>query len=130
MSSETPPLSGQGAGMLPARPQLAQPEGRPAVVGAAAPRSGAVEQPARAELHFDPQELRQRLEESIERLNEQMRASGRDLNFSVDERLDRTIITVKSSESGTAVRQIPDEAVLRVAHSIEDLKGILFSAMS
>jgi uncharacterized FlaG/YvyC family protein len=28
------------------------------------------------------------------------------------------------------VRQIPDEAVLRVAHNIEDIKGMLLNAMA
>ncbi len=75
---------------------------------------------------FDPKEMRQRLQEAVDRLNEQMKSSGRDLAFGIDEQIDRSIITVKSSTSGELVRQIPGDDVLRVARSIEDLKGVLY----
>jgi flagellar protein FlaG len=81
----------------------------------------------KADLQFDARELRSRVEEAIDRLNEQMAANGRDLRFSIDARLDRTIVTVRSSVSGEIVRQIPDDAMLRVARSIEDLKGVLYN---
>ncbi len=81
----------------------------------------------KADLQFDASELRSRVEEAIDRLNEQMAANGRDLRFSIDSRLDRTIVTVRSSVSGEIVRQIPDDAMLRVARSIEDLKGVLYN---
>jgi flagellar protein FlaG len=47
------------------------------------------------------------------------------LNFTIDEKLNRQIITVSNKETGEVVRQIPTEVVLRVAHSIEDIKGLL-----
>ena len=78
-------------------------------------------------LQFDLKQLRSRVEEAIDRLNEQMAANGRDVRFSIDNRLDRTVVTVRSSDSGEIVRQIPDESLLRVARSIEDLKGILYN---
>jgi flagellar protein FlaG len=75
---------------------------------------------------FDPKEMRQRLQEAVDRLNEQMKSTGRDLAFGIDEQIDRSIITVKSSTSGELVRQIPGDDVLRVARSIEELKGVLY----
>jgi len=75
---------------------------------------------------FNPSEMRQRLQEAVDRLNEQMQANGRDLAFGIDEQIDRSIITVKSTTSGEMVRQIPSDDVLRVARSIEDLKGVLY----
>jgi len=33
-----------------------------------------------------------------------------------------------NKETGEVVRQIPNEVVIRVANSIEDLKGVLFDA--
>ena len=74
---------------------------------------------------FRSKDLQKNLKEAINLLNEQMRATGRNLNFSLDQALNRTIITVKNSHTGEIVRQIPDETVLRVAHNIEKLKGIL-----
>jgi uncharacterized FlaG/YvyC family protein len=32
---------------------------------------------------------------------------------------------VKNQQSGEVIRQIPSEVVIKVAHSIEDLKGML-----
>jgi flagellar protein FlaG len=75
---------------------------------------------------FDPAEMRQRLQAAVDRLNEQMRETGRDLAFGIDEQIDRSIIKVTNTTSGELVRQIPSDEVLRVARSIEDLKGVLY----
>ena len=44
---------------------------------------------------------------------------------SIDDKMDTPVIVVKNRESGEVVRQIPSEVVIKVAHSIEDLKGLL-----
>jgi flagellar protein FlaG len=59
-----------------------------------------------------------------------MVAGGRGLNFAMDEKLGRPIISVKNSETGEVVRQIPNEVVVRIAHGIEDLKGLLHNKSS
>jgi flagellar protein FlaG len=71
--------------------------------------------------------MQQNLSEAIAKLNAQMKNSGRDLNFTVDEVIDRPIITVKNTETGKVIRQIPNEAVLQVAHQIENAKGLLYN---
>ncbi len=76
------------------------------------------------------EERRKNLTEAIEQLNEQMRQSARNLNFSIDKDSGRTVITVRNSHSGEVVRQIPDEVVLRVAHNIDQVKGMLFNEHS
>ena len=76
-------------------------------------------------VQVNPEEMRKNLEEAISRLNEQVERNGRGLNFAVDERLNRPVITVRSTASGEIVRQIPNEVVIKVAHSIEDIKGLL-----
>lgn len=81
--------------------------------------------PDKPELTLDPQQRKRDISEAIEKINSRMRADGRALSFSVDETADRTVITVKNSETGRVVRQIPDEALLRVAHRLEDAKGLL-----
>lgn len=83
----------------------------------------------RVDLGFRADEMRKNLQEAVARLNEQMQSKGRDLSFSLDERIDRTIITVKNLQTGEVVRQIPTEEVVRMAHSIEDMKGVLFNKM-
>jgi len=73
---------------------------------------------------LDLQESRRNLEETSKNLNEQMRRNGRDLSFSVDDVANKVVLTVKNKE-GEVVRQIPNEVVLRVAHNIENVKGML-----
>jgi len=73
----------------------------------------------------DPKQMRQNLQEAIEKLNDQVERNGRGLNFSVDDRLNRPIITVRSTATGEVVRTIPNEVVIKVAHNIEDIKGLL-----
>ena len=76
----------------------------------------------------DHAELQKTLQEAVDRVNEQLRQNGRALNFSVDKASNRTVITVKNTESGEVIRQIPDETLLRVAHTLEELKGLLYNA--
>ena len=73
----------------------------------------------------DPKQMRENLREAIEKLNDQVERNGRGLNFSVDDRLNRPIITVRSTATGEVVRTIPNEVVIKVAHNIEDIKGLL-----
>ncbi len=72
----------------------------------------------------DHKETRRQLEEATEHLNQQMKRNSRDLSFSVDDVSNRVVVTVKNRE-GEVVRQIPNEVVLRVAHNMEDIKGLL-----
>lgn len=75
-------------------------------------------------LKQDPQESRRNLEETSKQLNEQMRRNSRDISFSVDDVADKVVLTVKNKE-GEVVRQIPNEVALRVAHNLEDIKGLM-----
>ena len=76
---------------------------------------------------FDPQEQQRKLQQAVAELNRQMEHTGVSLGFSVDESIGRTVVTVVNKDSGELVRQIPSEDVVRVAHSIESLKGILYN---
>lgn len=78
----------------------------------------------------DPGKLQQQLHDAIEQLNRQMQSARRDLGFSMDDRLNRQVVTVHNTNTGEVVRQIPTEEVLRVAHNIEDLRGLLHDALS
>jgi flagellar protein FlaG len=97
---------------------------------AASPRVPAVtpvqEAPApEAEPLVDPNQIRMNLEAAIEKLNEQVERNGRGLNFAMDQKLNRPIITVRSTATGEVVRTIPNEVFIKVAHNIEDIKGLL-----
>jgi flagellar protein FlaG len=81
--------------------------------------------PEKPDVKFNPKEMQKNLQDALDRLNDQMKSNGRHLNFSIDKALDRTVIQVKNAETGEVIRQIPDETLLRVAHNIEQVKGML-----
>lgn len=89
---------------------------------------------ARAADPLDPRQVATSAEDdlrtAIAELNQQLESSGRQLGFAVDPVLKRPIITVRSSDTGEVIRQIPSEAVLRVAHTFEALKGLVHDATS
>jgi flagellar protein FlaG len=105
----------------------AQPAAPPPVQAAMAPPVAPVEKaPAiKTKPLVDPAEMRANLEAAIEKLNQQVERNGRGLNFTIDEKLNRPIITVRSTATGEIVRTIPNEVVIKVAHNIEDIKGLL-----
>ena len=82
----------------------------------------------RPQLPTDAEKMVQQYEQVVDQLNRQMQADDRNLRFGVDRRINTFVITVTDKTSGDVVRQIPPEAVIRVAHSIEDLKGVLYNA--
>ena len=53
-----------------------------------------------------------------------MQRNSRDLSFSVDDLINKIVVTVKTKQ-GEVIRQIPSEVALRVAHSIENMKGLM-----
>ena len=81
--------------------------------------------PARPQIEYDAEEMRRNLQDAIKQLNEQVQKNQQNLAFRVDEAADRFVITVKNTHTGEVVRQIPDDVVLKIAHNINDLKGLL-----
>ena len=79
-------------------------------------------------LQFDEGKMRQNLRDAVKALNEQMVSSKTGLGFKYDESLDRPVVTVRNTQTGEVVRQIPSEVVVQMAHSIDDMKGILLNA--
>jgi flagellar protein FlaG len=95
---------------------------------AAAQRSGLATDTVPSELKsplLDPKKMRENLDAALAKLNEQVERNGRGINFTLDERLNRAIITVRNTSTGEVVRQIPTEVIINLAHSIEDIKGLL-----
>ena len=66
-----------------------------------------------------------RLDEALAHLNDMMKKSNRNLSFAYDRAIINAVITVKDTITGEVIRQIPSESILRIAHSIEELKGLL-----
>jgi len=81
--------------------------------------------PKKAEINFDPEQLMHHMRETVSRLNDMMNSTGRGLRFAMDTKLGRPVVTVTNSQTGEVVRTIPNEVIIRLAHSIEDFKGML-----
>lgn len=80
------------------------------------------------EFKVEPQQMVSDIDRIVSGMNELMSRGENTLNFAVDNRVNRTLITVTDYETGEVVRQLPLESVLRVAHSIENMKGVLFNS--
>lgn len=78
----------------------------------------------------DAERLTQAFDNVVAQLNQQMQINNRNLGFTMDRRLNTPVITVTDKNTGDVIRQIPAESVLRVAHSIENLKGVLYNAQA
>ena len=76
---------------------------------------------------FDPQKMLQHMQEVVDRLNEQMNENNRNLGFSIDRKINTFVVTVRDQNTGEVVRQIPSEVVVNVAHSLEEMRGLLFN---
>lgn len=79
----------------------------------------------KAEIKIDFERESQDLKDAIGKLNDMLQAGARNVSFSLDQKLGRPIVYVKNATTGEVVRQIPNEVVVRIAHSIEDFKGML-----
>ena len=84
----------------------------------------------KADIQYDAEKVLKNLEDAIQKLNDMLKGSGRTLSFSMDVKLGRPIVFVKNMENGDVIRQIPNEVVVRIAHGIEDFKGMLHNATS
>jgi flagellar protein FlaG len=111
----------------PAVEQLRPPQGKTtAVVREAATK---VAPPKPNDIKFDAIEATKNLKEAVSLLNHQLAATGRGLGFSFDESKASAVIKVSNINTGEVIRQIPTEDVLRMAHKMDELKGILYNKL-
>ncbi len=124
----------------PAAAMPAAVAGAAAVQRAAAPAAGAAAASAKAptaatapvpvdvpkKTSVDLEEGLKKLSDIVEQMNKEMQSQQRGLSFSYDDAINTHVVTVTSAASGEVIRQIPTEVVVRVAHNMENLKGMLF----
>lgn len=84
-------------------------------------------------LHAPPKDdsakLAHNLKVAIEQINNVLKDGGRGLSFVLDPVVDQPIVKVLREDTGEVIRQYPNEAVVRVAHNLEKLKGVLFEGL-
>ena len=81
----------------------------------------------KAEINVNVEQMKKNLDQAIGQLNDNMRDGGRNLAFAMDETLGRPVIVVKKEDTGEVIRQIPNEVVIKVGHSLDAIKGILLN---
>lgn len=127
MGSEINNIAPPGAGLAALRSASTTPM-HAASSAVQVPETPKVMAPKPVAIHFDPSEIRQNVQDAVRLLNQQMSANNRGLGFHMDEAVGGPVVTVRSAETGEVVRQIPNEVVVNMAHSIDQIKGLLFSA--
>jgi len=82
----------------------------------------------KANIQVNTEAMQKNLEVAIDHLNEMMRDGGRNLTFEVDPSYKgHPVVIVRKEDTGEVIRQIPNPEVLKVAHSIDALKGLLMN---
>jgi len=130
MVSDISNISRGAAGVAAMRPSA------PAPASSQAPGSSAIQTPETPKvlapkpvaIKFDASEVRRNLQDAVSMLNQQMASTNRGLGFRIDDAVGGPVVTVRSADTGEVVRQIPNEVVVRIAHNIEKVKGLLLNA--
>ncbi|MES2626583.1 MAG: flagellar protein FlaG [Pseudomonadota bacterium] len=65
---------------------------------------------------------RRELSNAVKNISSYIQNITRELNFSVDEELGKTVVTVIDESSGSVIRQIPSEDMIELAKNISELK--------
>jgi len=125
------PIGGIGAGAAgvaamraPSPPVNPNPSANAPTQAANAPK---VFEHKQVQLQINPAQERENLKQAVNMLNQQAQQTNRGLGFRMDEVLNAPVVTVTSAQTGEVVRQIPNEVVIRIAHNIEKVKGMLFN---
>ena len=71
-------------------------------------------------------ENRASFKEAVIEINKALEKIPTTLAFQVDESSNRFVVNVADISTGELIRQIPGDAVLRIARQLESLKGIIF----
>jgi flagellar protein FlaG len=130
MVSDINNIARGGAGVAAMRPSSPAPASSQAPGGSAIqiPETPKVLAPKPVAIKFDASEIRRNLQDAVSMLNQQMASTNRGLGFRIDEAVGGPVVTVRSAATGEVIRQIPNEVVVRVAHNIEKVKGLLLNA--
>jgi flagellar protein FlaG len=66
----------------------------------------------------------QQLKTAVDGINQAMRQSNKNLEFSFDSGTNKVIIKMVDTESGELIRQIPSESALAIARSIDQFQQL------
>ncbi len=65
------------------------------------------------------------LRELVDKLSQTIGTTGQQVQFSIDQDTNRTVLRVTDAESGAVLRQIPGDEALSMARILDRMQGIL-----
>ncbi|MDR2306383.1 MAG: flagellar protein FlaG [Paucimonas sp.] len=69
-----------------------------------------------------------KVKDAVSEIEKFLKETRRNLEFVTDEESGKIVVKVIASETGELIRQLPSEEALRIAHSLSDVKSVLFDA--
>jgi uncharacterized FlaG/YvyC family protein len=71
----------------------------------------------------DPVFQKSNVKEAVDFLNTQMASDKRSIGFTLEDGNSTPIVTIRNTTTGEVVRQIPNEVVIKLSKSLDNLKG-------
>ena len=93
------------------------------------PKKPLVHERPQVDIKIDVEQMRQNLEQAITQLNQTLKDGGRGISFQMDSALNGPIVTVINDSTGEMIRQLPNAAVVSVAHNMQQLKGLFHTQL-
>lgn len=121
-------ISPVGSQVLATQLPTTQPDGQARGLTTAAPPPAAAETSSVADKGVAASEAAQdkdSVHQAVETIQKVVETMTRDLQFSIDEELKRTVIKVVDTNTDEVIRQIPAQEVLDIARSLNKLQGLL-----
>ncbi|MCQ2845440.1 flagellar protein FlaG [Helicobacter pylori] len=75
---------------------------------------------------IDPDQYKPKLELLSERLNEEMKHIGTDINFSYNDTIKGLVVSVKDANGDKVIREIPSKEAVELMQRMRDVIGIIF----
>ncbi|MGL2853555.1 FlaG family protein [Helicobacter pylori] len=75
---------------------------------------------------MDPDQYKPKLELLSERLNEEMKRIGTDINFSYNDTIKGLVVSVKDANGDKVLREIPSKEAVELMQRMRDVIGIIF----
>jgi len=101
--------------------QAARP--RPGVDAAASVDTGAAPAPTPVRVKSASEDTREQLEELLQQVSDRIQPESRSLSFRVNEDIDGVVVSVIDAETEELIRQIPAEAMVRIAETLRRMEA-------
>jgi len=73
---------------------------------------------------------RETLETAVNAIQDFVKASERQLDFSIDDSTGQVVVKVIARQSGEVIRQLPSEVALKLAENLKDANSLLFDVQA